>query len=113
MAKYMQHLTKTIVVLCTAPNQAIAQELARVIVEKKLAACVNILPGVTSVYQWEEQTMTNSEWLLIIKTTQTNYETLEASIQRLHPYHIPEIIALPIVQGSENYLNWLINSVKN
>ena len=75
--------------------------------EEKLAACVNILPGITSVYRWQDQMQQDSELLLIIKTCRDAYMALERRIQQLHPYEVAEIIALPLLAGSSNYLAWL------
>ena len=95
------------VIFCTCPDLATAERIAKAIVEEKLAACVNILPGITSVYRWQDQTQQDSELLLLIKTRQHAYSALEKRIQQLHPYEIAEIIALPLVAGSSNYLAWL------
>lgn len=91
------------------PDQA--DRIATAIVESRLAACVNILPTVTSVYAWEGDQHRDSETLLIIKTNRKNYEAFETKIKELHPYDLPEIICVPIELGSQAYLNWLNQSV--
>lgn len=99
------------VILCTCPNQETATKLARSVVEKKLAACVNIIPTLTSVYWWNDQVETASECLLMIKSAASHYEALETALRHDHPYEVPEIIALPIQNGLSAYLNWIENSV--
>jgi periplasmic divalent cation tolerance protein len=99
------------VVLCTAPDEEVASQLANSIVTGKLAACVSILPNIQSIYTWEGKVESNQEILLIIKSTAASYKKLEAHIKELHPYDCPEIIGLPIKTGSEEYLSWLTQSV--
>lgn len=99
---------KNCVIYCTVPNEFNANLIATTLVEENLAACVNILPSVTSVYKWEGIIQTDNEMLLIIKTQEEKFEALEAKIKELHEYTVPEIIALPIVKGSEEYQNWIV-----
>ncbi len=94
-------------VLCTCPDAVTARALAQALVEQHQATCVNILPGVTSVYPWEGRIESAAEQLLLIKTTTLHYERLERFIKAHHPYDIPEIIAMPIERGSSDYLGWL------
>lgn len=94
-------------VLCTCPDQTTAQTIANALVDQQLAACVNILPGLTSVYQWQGQRETAQEHLLMAKTTNEAYEALEQAITALHPYELPEVIAVPILQGLDAYLRWI------
>lgn len=97
-----------IVALVTAPSLDIAEKLARSLVEQKLAACVNILPGVSSIYAWKGEIQTDEEVLLLIKTRAALFsEKLAPAIKALHPYEVPEIIALPIEMGAADYLNWI------
>lgn len=96
-----------ILVLCTCPDEAVAVDIARVLVKEGLAACVNRLSPVTSIYQWEGRLCEAPEQLLLIKTTPARYEALEMRLKALHPYEIPEIIAVPVVAGSGQYLAWL------
>ena len=94
-------------VLTNLPNQASAQAIASLLVEKRLAACVNIMPPVVSTYRWQGKVETASEVPLMIKTTMKRYPELEAAIRKAHPYEVPEIIALPIHAGLPDYLQWI------
>ena len=94
-------------VLCTCPDQTTAQNIAEQLVDKQLAACVNILPGIISIYQWQGKRETTQEYLLLIKTTNEAYEVLEQTLANLHPYELPEIIAVSIERGSSAYLDWI------
>ena len=96
-----------IVVYITAPSQEEAKSLAQALVKEKLAACVNIIPGIQSVYQWDNAIQTDQELLLICKTRTERFETLKKRVQALHPYDVPEIISIPVQNGSEPYLNWV------
>ncbi|HSD11158.1 MAG TPA: divalent-cation tolerance protein CutA [Candidatus Binatia bacterium] len=100
-----------IVVLVTAPSADGAAEIARALVEERLAACANIVPGVRSIYRWEERVADDSEWLLVIKTERTRFAELEARVRTLHAYSVPEVIAVEIVEGSKPYLDWLLGAV--
>ena len=100
-------MTDKIVVLATADSEDQARKLACGLVEKRLAACVNILPGALSVYRWKGQIEESPEWVLIIKSRRDLFAALKAEIQQLHTYEVPECIALPIVEGSVEYLAWL------
>jgi periplasmic divalent cation tolerance protein len=97
----------TLLVITNCPDEKSANAIALAIVEAKLAACVNILPRVQSIYRWQGTVESASEIPLLIKTTAANYPALEKAIAGLHPHAIPEIIALPIAQGLPAYLNWL------
>ena len=99
-----------LIILCTCPDLATAERIAETVVDERLAACVNIVPGLTSIYRWEGQIQRDTELLLLIKTRQEVYPLLEARIHELHPYQIPEIIALPIQTGSAAYLDWIADS---
>ena len=101
-----------IVVLTTTETFAQAEKIAQVLVETELAACVQILPPMTSVYRWQGQVEKATEHLLLIKTLRTSYAAVEAAIKANHSYQTPEIIALPIEAGAEDYLAWLAESVK-
>ncbi len=96
-----------LLILCTCPDQAGSERIATAIVDEQLAACVNILPKLTSVYRWEGQVQQDSEQLLLIKTCDAVYPALEARIHELHSYDVPEIIALPIQKGLTEYLDWI------
>ena len=96
-----------IVVYVTTPDIETSKKIADVLVEEKLAACVNITQKVHSVYFWEGNIEHEDEFLLIIKTREDRFQKLEEKIKSLHPYSVPEIIALPIVRGSQDYLHWI------
>jgi len=105
-------MTDKIVVLSTCSSVEEAQRLARALVEKRLAACVNIIPGMRSVYRWKDDAGKDAiedeeETLLAIKTSRGLLEELREEIERMHSYEVPEVIALQIVDGSERYLAWL------
>tara|TARA_B110000881_G_scaffold219593_1_gene241937 strand:+ start:237 stop:557 length:321 start_codon:yes stop_codon:yes gene_type:complete len=99
-------------VLSTCPTNDIAKKIAHALIEQRLAACVNILPNITSVYWWENEVVCENEVQLLIKTTTDKYSDVSAEIARLHPYTTPEIIALNIQHGDKNYLNWITESLK-
>ena len=101
-----------IVVLTTTETPSQAEQLAQLLVEAELAACVQILPPMTSIYRWQGKVERATETLLLIKTLRANYSSLEAAIKTHHPYQTPEIIALPVEAGSEAYLAWLADSVR-
>jgi periplasmic divalent cation tolerance protein len=101
-------LTDKFVVLVTCANASEAKRIARAVVEVRLAACVNILPGaVTSIYRWKGKVESTQERMLLIKTSRKRLAKLQAAIERLHSYEVPEFIALPIAAGSRKYLAWL------
>jgi periplasmic divalent cation tolerance protein len=96
-----------IVVLVTVGSEVEATSIARDLVEKKLVACVNILPGVRSIFQWEGKVTEECEYLLVAKTVSQVFEDVVAAVKSLHSYRIPEVIALPIQQGLPEYLHWV------
>ena len=100
-------MTELIVTLCTCPDLNTAQKIARLLVENKHAACVNVLPGITSVYTWNDQVETAEEHLLVIKSSSQSYQAIENTIRSNHPYEVPEIIALPIDRVLPEYINWI------
>jgi len=95
------------VVLVTAPDREVAERLARALVGERLAACVNLVPGVRSIYRWEGELHDDEELLLVIKTTAARVDTLAERVSALHPYDLPEVLALPAVGGSAGYLDWV------
>ena len=95
------------IVLCTCPDKATAENIALLLVENNLAACVNILPNITSIYRWQEQIECAEELLLIIKARTEAYPALESMIKAHHPYQVPEIIAVSIEHGLPEYLHWI------
>lgn len=99
------------VVLVTASSQKEAETIASSLIETQLAACVNLLP-IHSIYTWQGKIHSDSEWQLIIKTDLSLFSQLEKKIRELHSYEVPEIIALPIIGGSQPYLQWISDNVK-
>lgn len=104
-------MTDVLAVLCTCPDAATARRLADGLVEEGLAACVNILPEIRSIYRWRGATHDDGEVLMIAKTTRLTYAKLEAWLLRHHPYDVPEVLALPVAAGSSDYLDWVLNEV--
>ena len=94
----------------TAPSMQVAELIARVLVTKRLAACVNIVPGVTSIYEWEGKTERSEEFLMIAKTRTQLVDDLIGEVKRNHPYDVPEIISTPLGPGSTEYLKWVAAS---
>jgi periplasmic divalent cation tolerance protein len=104
-------MTDKIVVLVTANGMPQARKLARALVDKRLAACVNLVSPVRSIYRWEGRLCEDRECLLVIKSTRGQFAAVQSCVERLHSYSVPEVIALPIVDGAPNYLNWIAESV--
>ncbi len=105
-------MTDKYLVLVTCASVAEAKRIARAVVEQRLAACVNILPGaVTSIYRWKGKVESARERLLLIKTSRKRLAKLQATVEQLHSYEVPEFIALPIAAGSRGYLGWLDDSL--
>jgi periplasmic divalent cation tolerance protein len=100
-------MTDKIVVLSTCANEADASRVSRALVEARLAACVSVIPGLRSYYRWQGELETSDEFLLLIKTSRDLFAELKIELEKIHPYEVPEILALPVVAGAENYLNWL------
>jgi periplasmic divalent cation tolerance protein len=100
-------MTDIIIILVTAGSEGEAEKIAQTLVEERLAACVNIISPIRSIYRWEGKTQDDREWLLVIKTEQKHFAYVEARVRSLHSYQVPEIIALPVVDGSERYLEWV------
>lgn len=96
-----------LVVLCSCPDEATADRIARELVSGRLAACITRLDGVRSIYRWKGAVQDEPEALLVIKTTRLRYEALEMRLKALHPYEVPEIIAIPVQAGAAEYLSWL------
>lgn len=99
-----------IIILVTAPNRDEAARIAEAIVSERLAACVNIIKGIESIYRWEGKVTRDSEALMLIKTTEDRYVAVERRVRELHTYTTPEVIAVKIDRGSEDYLRWLRES---
>lgn len=104
-------MTGPIVILSTCASAEEAAQLARLLVERRLAACVNIVPGISSIYRWEGRIETAGEWLLLIKSSRDLFEAVSEALRAAHSYEVPEVIALDIVAGSARYLDWLTHSI--
>jgi periplasmic divalent cation tolerance protein len=100
-------MTEYVQVMTTTANRTDAEKIAGVLVEKKLAGCAQIIGPISSVYWWEEKIERASEWLCLMKMSKAMYEDLESTIRKIHPYKVPEILAMPIVAGNMDYLSWL------
>jgi periplasmic divalent cation tolerance protein len=106
-------MTKYLQVTTTTETKEDAQKIAYSIVEKRLAACVQIVGPITSIYWWKDKIEEAGEWLCIMKSSQSLYAELEKTIQKTHPYDVPEIISVPIDGGSKRYLEWLEKEIKS
>jgi periplasmic divalent cation tolerance protein len=104
-------LTDLRIALCTVPDETTAGQIANTLVSEKLAACVNIIPSVVSVYRWKDAVEHGQELLLLIKTSASVWPLLETRILELHPYELPEIIAVPIHSGQTDYIQWIKNNL--
>jgi periplasmic divalent cation tolerance protein len=100
-------------ILCTVPDRETGLKLSRSLLEQGLAACINLTSPITSVYHWQGKLETSEEILLLIKTTKQHYKAVETALRAEHPYELPEIIAVPVEQGLEDYLNWVERCVKD
>jgi periplasmic divalent cation tolerance protein len=105
-------MTDKIVVLTTCDSAQRAEDLARHLVERRVAACVNILPKTHSIYRWDEKVESSVEWLLLIKSRRDLFDDLRRELSAVHTYEVPELIALPVVDGSVSYLDWLDRELK-
>ena len=105
-------MTDKIVVLSTCASEADAEKMARALVSAELAACVNVVPQIRSFYRWQGALEHASEFLLLIKTSRNLFDALKTELEKLHPYEVPEVIALPVVAGAENYLDWLGHNLR-
>lgn len=103
---------KFIIVLVTTRDTAEAEKISKILVEEKLAACCNIVDKVRSIYFWEDKVCDENESLILIKTHASNFKKLEKRIHSLHSYEVPEIVAIPVIQGSKEYLKWVKKSSK-
>jgi periplasmic divalent cation tolerance protein len=96
------------IVLCTVPDEATGERIARTLLDERLVACVNIVPGVRSLYRWQGEVEDDRELLLIIKTQQARYQQLERRLCELHPYQVCEVLALSVEDAAPEYLRWLL-----
>ena len=106
-------MTDKIVVLVTCGSPEEGRKVARALVERRLAACVNVVAGVESVYRWKDAVEEASECLLLAKTTRGQFDPLQSAVRELHSYELPEVVALPIVDGLDSYLSWIAASVES
>ncbi len=104
-------MTDKVVVLVTCGSNEEAERIARALVEARLAACVNILGPVRSIYRWEGKLNDDQEVLLLIKTSRSLFDQVRHAVEKAHSYEVPEVICLPIIDGAPNYLDWLTDSV--
>jgi periplasmic divalent cation tolerance protein len=102
-----------LLVVCTCPTNSAAAAIATALLEERVAACVNQVPGIKSMYRWEGRIEHDDEVLLLIKTTRQMYPRVEETIGKLHPYELPEIIGVPLTAGSEAYLHWIKNATND
>lgn len=100
-------MTDKIIVSLTSDSPELADSIARLAVEKRLAACVQIIPSVRSIYRWKGAVEDSSEWLLLLKTRRDLFAPLRSEIRRVHPYQTPEILATAVVDGDQSYLDWM------
>ena len=99
------------ILLCSCPDQEIAKSIAQQLIILKQAACINILPGILSIYAWQGEIEHANEHLLLIKTRKDKYQLIEETITTMHPYELPEIISVPIENGLTTYLQWVDQSL--
>ncbi len=104
-------MKETVVVLVTVPSREVGEEIAGRIVTERLAACVNVLGPIRSVYRWKGELCREEEYLLLIKTTRDCFLALDERVRALHPYDVPEVLALPVQSGSEAYVGWISDEV--
>jgi periplasmic divalent cation tolerance protein len=102
----------TIQVFTTTASREDAERIGQAVVDQRLAACVQLVGPITSIYRWQGAIETSQEWLCLIKSRQDLYADLEAAIRRLHPYEVPEILAMPVLAGNPSYLAWLDTEVR-
>ena len=96
-----------IIVYITVPSREVGRQIADALLESKLVACVNIIPEISSIYHWQDSIEQDEELLLIAKTRTALFDRLATTVKRIHPYDVPEVIAMPIVAGSNEYLTWI------
>lgn len=100
-------MTEKIVVLSNCGSEEEARRIARALVEARVAACVNILPGIHSIYHWQGAIQEDSEWMLVIKSTRSMFDRLSVELRKVHSYQVPEVLAVPVVAASQDYLDWM------
>lgn len=105
--------SEIIVVFMTVPSLREGNRISRAVLTSRLAACVNVIPGIRSMYQWKGKIVQEKEAMLVLKTTRSRYRKLEQKIKQLHPYEVPEVIAIPLICGSSQYIEWVTKEVIN
>jgi len=100
-------MSEKIIVFSNCGSQEEARRVARALVDTRVCACVNIIPGIQSIYRWQGSIQEEAEWMLIIKTTRELFDRLSVELRKNHSYEIPEVIAIPIVEGNPDYLKWI------
>jgi periplasmic divalent cation tolerance protein len=100
-------MTEKIIVFSNCGSEEEARRVAKALVEARVAACVNILPRIQSIYHWQGAIEEETEWMLVIKSTRPMFDTLCAELRKIHSYEVPEVLALPVIAGSQDYLNWM------
>ncbi|THJ23784.1 MAG: divalent-cation tolerance protein CutA [Nitrospira sp. CG24D] len=105
--------SEVIIVFVTVPGLREGSRISKAILTSRLAACVNVIPGVQSMYQWKGKIVREKEAMLVMKTTRARYQKLEQKIKQLHPYEVPEVIAMPLICGSPQYIEWVKREVAN
>jgi len=107
----MESKSEYIQIFTTVAKKSDAERIAKVLSDQKLSACTQIVGPIISVYRWKGKTEKSQEWLLVIKTKRMLYKSIEKAIKNIHPYELPEIIAIPIIKGSREYLGWIQKEV--
>lgn len=100
-------MTEKILVFSNCGSEEEARRVARALVEARVAACVNIVPGIQSIYHWQGAIQEDSEWMLVIKSTRSLFDSLAAELRKIHSYQVPEVLAIPVIAGDQNYLDWM------
>ena len=106
-------MTDKIVILSTCATPEEAEKLARILLDRRLAACVNVIPGVRSFYRWQGAIESAGECLLLVKSSRELFASIGALLEKEHSYEVPELLALPVVEGAANYLNWLTANLRS
>ncbi len=107
-----EEVSSIVIALSTAPDAATAERIARALVEERLIACANLVPGLTSVYRWEGQVHADPEVLLLIKTRRENVPRLKERLPELHPYRVPELVVAPVEDGLAPYCRWVMDETR-
>lgn len=105
-------MVEFIQVITTTAHKKDSEEIAETLVQRKLAACVQVIGPISSTYRWKDKVEKAEEWLCLIKTQKRFFNKLKEAIKKIHPYETPEIVAMPVVAGSEDYLEWLRSTLK-